>query len=228
MPAASSCVCQIDRLREQAAMSGCWASGNGRSCSGRLQRLMDKSHTHASDAELIVLSVSDIGAFRELYDRWAEPLLAYFYRRVFDPELAADLLAETFAVAFEKRGRFRDTGAPGSAWLFAIASRELSSYFRRKKVQLRAVERLGIPIPELDAESAIAIARLVDQDDRGPGLADALARMSPPEREAVELRVVGELDYSDIASRLNCTEAAARVRVHRGLSRLRELLEAQQ
>ena len=49
--------------------------------------------------------------FRELYDRWAERLLAYFYRRVVDAEVAADLLAETFAVAFERRRRFRDTPA---------------------------------------------------------------------------------------------------------------------
>ena len=187
---------------------------------------MDSFYARSSDAELIVLSVSDIRAFRELYDRWAEPVLAYFYRRVFDPELAADLLAETFAVAFEKRGRFRDTGAPGSAWLFGIASRELSSYFRRAKVRMRAAERLGIPVPELDTESAVAISRLVDVDDRAPDLADVLERMSPTEREAVELRVLSELEYGDIALRLNCTEAAARVRVHRGLSRLRDLLEA--
>jgi hypothetical protein len=56
-----------------------------------------------TDAELLVASRHDPAAFRELYDRWAERLLAYFYRRVFDPEVAADLLAETFAVAFERR-----------------------------------------------------------------------------------------------------------------------------
>jgi RNA polymerase sigma-70 factor (ECF subfamily) len=187
---------------------------------------MTNLYASSSDAELIVLSVSDVRAFRELYDRCAKPLLAYFYRRVFDPEVAADLLAETFAVAFEKRRRFRDTGAPGSAWLFAIASRELSRYFRYKKVQMRAVERLGIPTPELDAESATAIERLVEENYRGAGLAEALTRMAPSEREAVELRVIRELEYREIATRLNCTEAAARVRVHRGLSRLRELMEA--
>jgi RNA polymerase sigma-70 factor (ECF subfamily) len=53
-----------------------------------------------SDAELLIASRDDPAAFRELYDRWAERLLAYFYRRVLDPEVAADLLAETFAVAF--------------------------------------------------------------------------------------------------------------------------------
>jgi hypothetical protein len=66
-----------------------------------------------TDAELLVASRHDPAAFRELYDRWAERLLAYFYRRVFDPEVAADLLAETFAVAYERRHRFRDMAGPG-------------------------------------------------------------------------------------------------------------------
>jgi hypothetical protein len=69
-----------------------------------------------TDAELIVASGRDPVAFRALYDRWADRLLAYFYRRVLDPEVAADLLAETFAVAFERRRRFRDVwSSEGSA-----------------------------------------------------------------------------------------------------------------
>jgi RNA polymerase sigma factor (sigma-70 family) len=179
----------------------------------------------ATDAELIVASVQDPRAFRELYDRWADPLLAFLYRRVLDAEVAADLLAETFAIAYEKRGRYRDTGAPGAAWLYGIARIELSRYFRKHRVQLKTAQRLGLVVPELDEESARAIARLVEPDERTAGLVDALTQMSPAEREAVELRVVGELDYSDIATRLNCSEAAARVRVHRGLARLSQLLE---
>ena len=181
----------------------------------------------ATDAELIVASVDDPLAFRELYDRCADPLLAFLYRRVLDAEVAADLLAETFAIAYEKSGRYRDTGAPGAAWLYGIARIELSRYFRRHRVQLRTAQRLGLVVPELDDESARAIARLVERDERSAGLAEALTQMSPAEREAVELRVVSELEYSDIASRLNCTEAAARVRVHRGLARLSQLLEDQ-
>jgi len=45
-----------------------------------------------TDAELIVASRRDPAAFRALYDRWAERLLAYFYRRVYDAEVASDLL----------------------------------------------------------------------------------------------------------------------------------------
>ena len=43
----------------------------------------------------------------ELYDRHAEAILAFLVRRTWDPEVAVDILAETFAVALEGRHRFR-------------------------------------------------------------------------------------------------------------------------
>jgi len=178
-----------------------------------------------TDAELIVVSQHDPEAFCELYDRWAEPLLGFFARRVADPELAADLLAETLAVVFEKRTRFRDTGSPGSAWLFTIATRQLSRYRRRRTVELRAVERLGMTVPRLDQESARAIEALIERDAGQAPLAQAISRIPPAERDAVELRVIEELDYREIAARLNCSVIAARVRVHRGLSRLNKSME---
>jgi RNA polymerase sigma factor (sigma-70 family) len=178
-----------------------------------------------SDAELIVASRSDPHAFRELYDRWAETLLGYFYRRVHSAEVAADLLAETFAVAFEARGRFRDIGKPGGAWLYGIARKELSRYFRRARVELRAVQRLGLEVPALDQHSIAAIESLVASDADRTALGEAMSRMSDAERRAVELRVVGELDYGEIALRLGCSEGAARARVHRGLARLSDLME---
>jgi RNA polymerase sigma-70 factor (ECF subfamily) len=179
-----------------------------------------------TDAELIVASRRDPTRFRELYDRRAEDLLAYFYRRVLDAEVAADLLAETFAVAFERRGRFRDRGKPGGAWLYGIAAKELSHWYRRQAVELRAVKRLGMTVPPLDDESIARIEALVDSEAQRTAVAAALGRLPDGERTAVELRVVEELEYSEIATRLSCTEGAARVRVHRGLARLNGLMEA--
>lgn len=179
-----------------------------------------------TDAELIVASAGDPDAFRELYDRWAETLLAYFVRRVHSPEVAADLLAETFAVAFERRGRFRDVGRPGGAWLYGIAAKELSRFFRRQKVELRAVARLGLRVPELAEEDAARIVALADLDAQRPALLAALGDIPPGLRQAVSLRVIDELDYEEIANRLSCSPTAARVRVHRGLKKLNELMEA--
>lgn len=179
-----------------------------------------------TDAELLIASRDDPAAFRELYDRWADRLLTYFYRRVLDPEVAADLLAETFAVAFERRRRFRDVGRPGATWLYGIAARELSHWFRRRRVEQRAVRRLGLAVPALDDDSIARIEALADMESHRAALAAALPQMGRGERDAVELRVVEELGYAEIAARLECTEAAARVRVHRGLVRLNRLMEA--
>jgi RNA polymerase sigma-70 factor (ECF subfamily) len=180
-----------------------------------------------TDAELILASRDDPGAFRALYDRWAERLLVYLYRRVLDAEVAADLLAETFAVAYERRSKFKDVGSPGGAWLNGIATKELSHWFRRQDVELRAVRRLGIAMPELDHDTIARIEALADVDEHRVALTAALERMTGGERDAVQLRVVAELDYREIASRLGCTEGAARRRVHRGLARLNNLMQAE-
>ena len=81
-------------------------------------------------------------------------------------------------------------------------------------------------MPPLDDESIARIEALADMDAYRGELAAALDRIGPGERDAVQLRVVEEMGYAEIASRLGCREAAARVRVHRGLARLNRLMEA--
>jgi RNA polymerase sigma factor (sigma-70 family) len=181
--------------------------------------------TVRSDAELIVTSSTDPQAFRELYNRWAEAVLQYFVRRVYDAEVAADLTAETFAVAYERRLNFRDIGRPGGAWLYGIAAKELSRFFRRREVELRVARRLGLERPALDLDSERQIAALINGDDHRLRVTSALERLPPAARRAVELRVVEEMDYEQIAERLHCRPEAARTRVHRGLKRLNEMME---
>ncbi len=60
-----------------------------------MPRLLNSS---PSDAELILESQHDPRVFWQLYDRWSEKILAYFYRRTLDPEDSADLYyLSTFA-----------------------------------------------------------------------------------------------------------------------------------
>jgi RNA polymerase sigma factor (sigma-70 family) len=177
------------------------------------------------DAQLIVRSREDPAAFRVLYERVAPGLMRYFASRVRDAEVAGDLLAETFALAYERRRRFRNVGRPGAAWIYGIARNELSHYFRHKAVDDRAVRALGLVVPPLDHESIAALEALADFGGQEPALGEAMARMTDVEREAVELRVVQELTYEEIAARLSCSQGSARTRVHRGLARLTGLLE---
>jgi DNA-directed RNA polymerase specialized sigma24 family protein len=91
--------------------------------------------THPSDEDLLTARSAE--AFGIFYDRHVHAVLAYFARRTRDPEVAADLTAETFASALVARRRFKAGGPPAGAWLFTIAARRLADYRRRGMVDDR-------------------------------------------------------------------------------------------
>src|SRR5690349_23267712 len=107
------------------------------------------------DTDEALLQSGDLEDFGRFYDRYVRSLLAFFQRRTGDPDVAADLTAETFAAALVARKRYRPHGAGAAAWLFTIANHKLSDYRRRGRAEGRMRERLGmepIPVGEDDAE----------------------------------------------------------------------------
>ena len=87
-------------------------------------------------------------------------------------------------------------------------------------METRARRRLGLP-SDLASEDGYAVVE--DRLSPRVALAGALEALPEHEREALELRVVDELPYSDVASRLGVRPAAARLRVSRALRRLSAL-----
>src|SRR5687768_6459592 len=71
-----------------------------------------------TDEEL--LGHEDAGSFELFYDRHFERVLAFFARRTVDPELAADLTAETFAAVLVARRRYRRHAGAASSWLSGL------------------------------------------------------------------------------------------------------------
>jgi RNA polymerase sigma-70 factor (ECF subfamily) len=69
---------------------------------------------------------------------------AYLVRRCRDPELAADLTAETFAAAIVNAHRFRDDGQSALGWLLGIGRNLLGHAWQRGQIERRARQRLGI------------------------------------------------------------------------------------
>jgi RNA polymerase sigma-70 factor (ECF subfamily) len=177
------------------------------------------------DEDLLVHSVKEPEAFSGFYERHSKAVLRYFLHRTFDPETAADLTAETFAQAFAARGRFRDRGTGAEAWLFTIARRQFARFVRRGRVEDRMRRRLGIPEIPLSESDHERIEELIDFEQVGRAVAEALSKLSVEQREALTLRVVDGRPYEEVARILGCTEQAARARVSRGLHRLGGALE---
>ena len=181
---------------------------------------LDSTAQARADYELLVAARTDPVAFRAFYDRWSTEICAYFQRRVQDPDVALDLTAETFAVAYERLGRFRWMGKSPGAWLYGISRRLLYRYYRTQRTERGAVERLGLEVPVNDDESYARIDELVDGEGMRRLLQAALASCRDADRLVLELYFLDELPYPDIAATLDCTVNAARVRVHRALRRL--------
>jgi RNA polymerase sigma factor (sigma-70 family) len=170
-----------------------------------------------TDAQLLEDARTDAGAFRELYDRYAERVYRFQLGRSGSADAAHDLTAETFAQAWLARARFRDeAGGSAGPWLFAIARHVLSTSVRRGRLERAACERLRI-LERLDREPA------VEEPDETwlDGLDEALAELPESQLDAIRLRFADDLAYDDVAEELGTSPQAARVRVHRGLQTLR-------
>lgn len=168
----------------------------------------------------------DPAAFDQVYDRYAERILLFFTRRVLDVDTAMDLTAETFAEVLDKREQFRgETDEEEAGWIFAIARSQVSRYWRRGDVEREAVRRLAIQIPHVSDAEAERVETLAGLHDLKPVLSEALGALPDDQRRAVQLRVVDELGYGEIAERLAVSEDVIRARVSRGLRAMARVLD---
>jgi RNA polymerase sigma factor (sigma-70 family) len=163
-----------------------------------------------------LLTSDEPAAFGLFYERRVREVLGYMMRRTGDPEVAADLTAETFAAAIVARRRFRPGGAPAGAWLFTLAHRRLVDFQRRGHADDRARRRLGIERRTVGEEDA-AMIRLLGEDVSLGWLGELPAE----QRAAIRARVLDERPYAEIADEQGTSEAAVRMRVSRGLATLR-------
>ena len=169
-----------------------------------------------ADTDEALLLSGEPEDFGRLYDRYVQSLLAYFQRRTRDPEVAADLTAETFAAALAARGRFRPRATPASVWLFAIAHHKLMDFHRRGSAEDRMRRRLGIARVPVGTEDAEMIEWLGEEV-----ALQLVSELPADQRDAIRAHVLEDRDYGDIARDQMTSEATVRKRVSRGLSALR-------
>jgi len=171
-----------------------------------------------------LLADCDAASFETFYRRHVTNVLACFSRRTRDPELAADLTAETFAAALAGRRRYRPEAGAASAWLFGIAMKKLADAQRRGYAEQRARRRLGMERLELD-DADIAEIEALGASMRANALLEGLRT---EQRHAIRAHVLDDRPYAEIAAQQRVSEAAVRKRVSRGLAAVRTRMGARQ
>lgn len=139
-----------------------------------------------------------------------------------DATVAHDLLAETFAQAWLSAARFRGTDErSGAAWLYGIARNLLRQHHRHGRVDRTARQRLARASIWSEDDGTEEIAQRIDARELAPAVRDAFAELSSEQQAAIAYRVIDELSYREVATRLDCTTVTARTRVFRSLQTLR-------
>jgi RNA polymerase sigma-70 factor (ECF subfamily) len=173
----------------------------------------------------------DPEAFDALIDGYGPRLYGYFYRRVGSRHDAEDLLQELFLrvvrtiVRYEHNGQFE-------GWLFRIATNLLRDRGRQLG-RRRDSESLDAPSSgaggwRLDAheppapEPSMSAAEREEELDR---LGRALGQLSSGEREVLTLRHFSTLSFAQIAEIIHAPLGTVLARSHRGLAKLRAILE---
>jgi RNA polymerase sigma factor (sigma-70 family) len=151
-------------------------------------------------------------SFRRLYLEHSRDLLAYALRRTGRAEDAADVVADTFAVAWRRAGEMPQ-GDEARLWLYGVARFTLAHHHRGERRRAEAHQRMRA---ELAAQLSYERPEAVSGQ-----LMAALARLSEPDREILLLSGWEELSPSQIARVLELSAVAVRSRLHRARRRLR-------
>ena len=155
-----------------------------------------------------------------------ERLYEAYYMRVFsyvmtlsgDRHTSEEITQETFFRAFSKTAEFRNE-SDKVTWLCAIAKNCFVDETRRRN-------KTG-PIPEELPASGKSIEQQVTDRDSSFRIHAALHTMDEPYREVFELRIFGELSFSQIGTIFGKTENWARVTYHRARLKLQERMDEQ-
>jgi RNA polymerase sigma-70 factor (ECF subfamily) len=166
---------------------------------------------------------ADSGAtaeFERLYRANVDAVTAYFARRTTEPQVVADLVADTFVAVITSFGSFDSQKGTARAWVFGIARRVYASYCESYRQQQNKLQRLA-GRRDLDPDQVGELLERIDAERAGRQLVTGLAALPDRDRAVVELVDLAGLRPNEAAAALGLAPGTVRMRLMRTRARLR-------
>lgn len=165
---------------------------------------------------VILSSQGDKTAFHGLYDSLNDTLFKYIVSRTKDRDEATDLLQDVFIDLWRGLQKFSYSSENQFyGFVFTITKRKLSKHYKAGRTTIELDENTPGQNYEMDVEK-IDDVRI---------MTEAINKLREKNRIVIELRYWSELTFSEIGTILNCKETTVKVRHHRALKTLEELMK---
>ncbi len=172
-----------------------------------------------SDSQLVLSAQQgDPAAFGDLVRRYQQPLLRAMLPVTENHEEAQDIVQEAFIQAYRNLDSFRGDSA-FFTWIYRIAFNLAKARHRKQRPLSIDTTSLSLPSEEPSAEN------IFESSEFRIILRAAIAELSTDHQHVIILRELEELDYDEIAQRLDLSVGTVRSRLHRARAQLRELLQ---
>lgn len=166
-------------------------------------------------------AAGDADAYSQLVYRHVDMVYRLTYRMTGEADAAEELSQEVFLRAWEAMGTY-DPARPFVQWLYTI-SLNLVRDFLRKRARTRSLFSLrGNAAERPDPAGEITAETRLIWEEQERRMQEGLGRLPVRLREALLLRYMEELSFENVAGVLGISVSAAKMRVYRGVERLRE------
>ncbi|MEM6802145.1 MAG: sigma-70 family RNA polymerase sigma factor [Bacteroidota bacterium] len=166
------------------------------------------------------IAALDEAAFTEIYQRYANRMLRFFYRMLRqDQEEAQDFAQDLFLKVIEKSDSFNPRHK-FSTWLYTLASNMVKNEYRKRSIRDRYKQESKWKAAGFDPE----MEKLLDLQNFNTELLKALEFISPEQKGAIVLRYQEGLSLKEISEISNCAVGTVKSRLYYGLHNLSEKL----
>lgn len=172
---------------------------------------------------VLARSVREPDDFAAIYDSHFAEIYRYVAGRL-GRNVADDLAAETFLVAFRKRHRFDPERGSVRPWLYGIATILVGQHRRKELRRYRALARAGRQVLDAADSHDDRVADVVTAEQLGRELAAALAGLRHGDRDVLLLVAISELTHHEVAQALDIPYGTVGSRLSRARRKLRTAL----